>query len=463
MSERNAWRAARGHIVFLLALLTAFALVWWLEQWETAGAQAAATVPGWAPDPQAPAPPPQLEPLTGEELEAARAAWAYFEGAIQPETGLANSVAGYPSTTMWDTGSFLLAAIAAERLGVIDGARFDGVVAPALESLAQMPLFDGRLPNKAYDTRTLDMVNYSNEITEEGIGWSALDLGRALVPLHLLLRDYPQHAEAVGAVLDRWDLAAAVQGGLMVGALPGEGGVELVQEGRLGYEQYAARGFALWGVDPAEARREEAHLGWAEVFGVEVPVDLRDPERLGAHTHTLSEPFVLAALEFGWDPRLADLAWRVYSAQERRHAETGRLTAVSEDHLDREPFFAFSAVVADGEPWAVLTDTGERADEFRTLSAKAALGWDALYRTDYTAELAEAVEGLRTPEGWGAGLYEMLDEPNDVLAANTNAVILEALHYRVFGPMLRPEGLPATAARAEPGPALDPERLGAGP
>ena len=29
-----------------------------------------------------------------------------------------NTIAGYPATTMWDTGGFLLAAIAAERLGL---------------------------------------------------------------------------------------------------------------------------------------------------------------------------------------------------------------------------------------------------------------------------------------------------------------------------------------------------------
>ena len=448
--RRNGWRNARGHIVFLLALVTAFAIVWWLEQWET-GRAAQGAVAAWTPDPETPVPAPPLEPLTDGQMEAARAAWAYFEGNIQPETGLANTVAAFPSTTMWDTGSFLLAAVAAERLGVLDRAGFDGVVGPALDSLARMPLFDGRLPNKAYDTTSLVMVNYANEPTEEGIGWSALDIGRALVPLHLLLRDYPEHAEGVAAVLDHWDLGSAVQDGVMMGALPGEGGYELVQEGRLGYEQYAAKGFALFGLDVGEAQRVETHLGWVDVHGIEVPSDARNPEALGAHTHTVSDPYILAALEYGWDGRLAELAWRVYQAQERRHAETGLLTAVTEDHLDREPYFVYSTVVANGEPWAVLTDDGEPAEGFRTLSTKAALGWDALYGTDYTARLAQAVEGLRTEDGWGAGIYEEIEEPNDVLAANTNAVILQSLHWRAFGPMLWPEGLRDEERVAEAG------------
>ena len=65
----------------------------------------------------------------------------------------------------------------------------------------------------------------------------------------------------------------------MMGALPVEGGdYEFVQEGRLGYEQYAAKGYALWGFDVAEAQRVEAHLDWLDVYGVEVPFDSRDPD-----------------------------------------------------------------------------------------------------------------------------------------------------------------------------------------
>ncbi|TNC66584.1 DUF3131 domain-containing protein [Rubellimicrobium roseum] len=437
MTTRNGWRSARGHIVFLLALVTAFAIVYALEQWET-GEDAAASA--WVADPEALAPPPPYAALSAGQREDARAAWAYFLGNTQPDTGLVNTIAGYPATTMWDTGGFLLAAIAAERLSLLPRDEFDRRVGQALDSLARLPLYDGKLPNKSYDTRTLAMTDYANEPTETGIGWSALDIGRLLVPLHVLLTRYPGQAEGVQAVLAHWDLGAAVQDGRMVGALPLEDGEghELVQEGRLGYEQYAARGFELFGFDMGEADRVEAQLDWAEVHGVEVPVDRRDPEAFGAHSHTLSEPYLLAALEYGWDTRLRDLAWRVYRAQERRFEDTGTLTAVTEDHLDRAPFFVFSSVVANGEPWAVLTDTGENVEAYRILSTKAALGWHALYRTGYTERLAGAVQDLRTPDGWQAGRYESLDEPDAALAANTNAVVLTALHYWAMGPMLHP-------------------------
>jgi hypothetical protein len=146
-STHDGWRSARGHIVFLLALVTAFALVYWLEQWETG--ETGGRAQAWKADPAALAPPPPLEPLSSEQQEAARVAWTFFEGNTQPDTGFVNSVAGYPATTLWDTGGYLLAAIAAERLGVLPRPEFDRRMDQALDSLARLPLYDGKLPNKS--------------------------------------------------------------------------------------------------------------------------------------------------------------------------------------------------------------------------------------------------------------------------------------------------------------------------
>lgn len=443
MTFRQGLLRARGHIVFLLGLLAAFALIITLERWEPA--------PRTTAIPEAeeiPAPVPA--PLGVTERAAAQAAWSYFESNIRPETGLADSVAGFPATTLWDSGSMLLGTVAAERLGVLSRDRFDQVVGAALKSLAALPLYDGRLPNKSYNTITLAMTDYVGEPSEEGIGWSALDLGRILIAFHALLRHYPEHAPAVNETLDSWDIGAAVAEGIMVGALPTEDGYTLVQEGRVGYEQYAAKGFALMGYDVSEAQTLSTFLDWVEVSDVEVPTDSRTPEEFGGHSYTLSEPYVLDGLEFGWDVRSRVLAWHVYLAQAARHEQTGLLTAVTEDHLDREPFFVYSTVYANGEPWAVLTDVGEAASGLRTLSTKAAIGWHALYRTAYTQQLYAAIEPLATKAGWWAGLYEDPAAPNEALSSNTNGIILEALHYWARGPLLHPRKIdPNTAARTE--------------
>ena len=48
-----------------------------------------------------------------------------FENNYQPETGLVNAVDTYPSTTMWDTASYMGALMAAYELRIIDKQVFD--------------------------------------------------------------------------------------------------------------------------------------------------------------------------------------------------------------------------------------------------------------------------------------------------------------------------------------------------
>lgn len=435
MTFRNGLLAARGHIVFLLGLLIAFSIIFALESWDAdPGAAAASPMMEQSAD----IPEPAHAPLDAEERRAAEIAWAYFAQNIRPETGLADTVAGFPATTMWDVGSFLLAAISAERLGILPTDEFDAIVARALETLATLQLYAGILPNKSYDTTTLAMTDYANLPVEQGIGWSALDIGRLLIPFHVLQKTYPQHAAGVQQVLDSWQLDAAVQDGVMVGAQPSEeGGYVILQEGRVGYERYAAKGFALFGYDVHAAIRLDDTLRWVEVSGVDIPTDVRGDD-FGGHVFTVSDPYIMDGVEFGWDSTSRELAWRVYQAQENRFRETGILTAVNEDHIDRAPHFVYSTVLGDGVPWAVLTDSGADASGFRILSTKAALGWHALYQTNYTARLAAAVADQASPEGWATGAFEEIAEPNMARAANTNGVILTALHYRALGPVLHP-------------------------
>jgi len=60
---------------------------------------------------------------------------------------------------------------------------------------------------------------------------------------------------------------------------------------------------------------------------------------------------------------------------------------------------------------------------------------DVLYETDYTEMLCDALAGLETDQGWAAGIYEATGEPNSVVTLNTNAVVLEAMHYKAYGPL----------------------------
>ncbi|WP_120500654.1 DUF3131 domain-containing protein [Roseovarius sp. EL26] len=373
--------------------------------------------------------------LSDADRHAAKVAWRYFEKNYQPESGLVDSVSGYPSGTLWDQGSYLFALISARDLGIIDTAQFTRRVEKLLEAMEKIPLFEGVLPNKVYHSRSLKMVDYKNKTTDTGIGWSALDIARMLAALRVLERRYPQFSPRIQAVLANWELGALAFEGRLHGAQHEGGTVVYKQEGRIGYEQYAARAAALWGLDTLNAGSASTIMEWEEVSGIEIPIDQRRAGTFRAITPTLSEPFFMQGLEFGFNRESATLASRVYAAQENRYARTGHITMVSEDNINQEPYFLYSSVYSNGKNWAVVTEKGEHHPELRTISLKAAFAWDALYGTDYTAMARAALKDLETDRGWASGRYETTGEINTVTTANTNAVVLEAIHFIAYGPL----------------------------
>ncbi|MDJ0704805.1 MAG: DUF3131 domain-containing protein, partial [Leptolyngbyaceae cyanobacterium MO_188.B28] len=213
-------------------------------------------------------------------------------------------------------------------------------------------------------------------------------------------------------------------------------------EGRLGYEEYAARGYGLWDFDAPKALDTEP-MELVEVAGVEIPVDKRDFEETDANNYVVSESYILEAIEFGWDKELSEYAEVVLKAQENRYKDTGYLTAVSEDNIDQAPHFLYSTLYANGTPWAVITEKNESYPELRTLSTKAAFGWYYLFpKKLYTLKLINAVKELQDPNGGGfyAGIYEETGDINSILTGNTNGLILEILYYKALGnrPLLKP-------------------------
>jgi len=379
----------------------------------------------------------QTESYGEVEQAAAASAWRYLAQNVQPDTGFVNSVDGYLSTTLWDQGSYVLGLVSAERLGLVSDAEFEGRIARLLASLKQLPLFDGRLPNKAYNTQTLAMVNYANQPTPDGIGWSALDIARFLMALRVVEKHYPHHGQTIRDILASWDLnAMAAQGELWGSELDGAGGYARVQEGRIGYEQYAARAAALWGLDVLRAASAERVVHWQDVQGHAIPTDLRRARSFGAITPVLSEPYMLIGLELGFDAEGAALAQAVLAAQQARHEETGHITMVSEDHIDQAPYFLYSSVFANGRAWAVVTEDGEFHPDLRTQSTKASFAWHALMPSDYTAMARDAViRTAHSEKGYPAGIYEASGALNEIYTLNTNAIILQALHYQKFGPL----------------------------
>lgn len=391
--------------------------------------------------------------LSDRELRAAKVAWHYFELFTREETGLANSVGNYPSTTLWDTASYVSGLVAAYELCLIEKTEFDKRVFRLLTTLKGLKLFRGEMPNKVYHTKTGAQVDYTNKPGE--VGYSALDIGRLLVWLRILKNRYGYLGNTIDAVLLKWDFTNVIDDeGLMFGALVDKETGETVyaQEGRLGYEEYAAKGFALWGFRPRLAHRAEPFLT-ASIFGIQVPYDGRDPRIFHSQNYVVTESYLLDGLELGFDMPFddttedrvhsdgwrAEFADRIYKVQEARYRRTGFLTARSEHNVKGPPYFTYDTIFSDGYPWNTVTPRGDYAPDHAAVSAKAAMGLWSLWDTDYTDRLFEAIIELYDPEkGMYEGLYERGQGKIEIFTANNNGIILASLLHKVQGKILTP-------------------------
>lgn len=375
--------------------------------------------------------------LCESDLQAARIAWKYYENNYQ-KTGLVNSVNNYTSTTMWDTGSALAATIAAHDFGLIDQKSFDDKVVALLITLNSMKLFNNEAPNKVYNTVSGEMVDYTNKPSPEGIGVSTLDLARLVSWLNTLICKYPKYTYQVNQTLSKWDYKRLINKGQMYGLAvdPVSKEILVLQEGRLGYEQYAGKIFAELGFDQSvassytnEFRRD------INIYDVPIAYDSRDPRDFGAYNYVVTESYGLDVMENGYDDTNRALIQNIYDVQKERWKRTGAVTAVSEDNVDRAPWFIYNTIFTAGLPWNTTTDTGVTHDELKSISTKAAFSLATLFPDDpYSLELNAQIESAYDPEqGWYSGVYENGNGYNKAITANTNGIILSGLLHKKYG------------------------------
>lgn len=380
--------------------------------------------------------------LCEDDLVAARTAWTYFENNYQPKTGLVNSVNNYTSTTMWDTGSALAATIAAHDFGFIDQKEFDDRIVAMIKMLSEMKLFNNEAPNKVYSTTTGKMVDYRNKPSDEGIGVSTLDLARLVSWMNTLSCKYPKYATQSNRVLSRWKYDRLIKNGQMYGlardAVTKK--IRVLQEGRLGYEQYAGKIFKETGFDQSVAAtyNNEFRSGM-DIYDVPIAFDSRDPRVLGAYNYVVTESYGLDVMEHGYDDENTPLTKNIYNVQKERWKRTGIVSAISEDNVDRKPYFVYNTIFTAGLPWNTTTDRGVQYNELKSVSTKAALTMAMLYPEDpYSTVLKEQVESAYDPKkGWYSGVYENGKGYNKAITANTNGIVLSTLLYKKYGALYK--------------------------
>ena len=364
-------------------------------------------------------------------LRSARAAWTYVTREITPK-GFVGATKNYQYLTVWDMASEFAAAYSARELGFINRAQYKAFVNRTLTSVEQLSLYDGAAFNRMYSAQTGEMVDSKAQPSTVGMGWSALDHGRFFVWLKLVAKDDPTFAPRIQAIVSKLDMTRLVKSGYMQGEEISAKTDEhrAYQEGRVGYEQYAAEGFALWGAKVDSALDFAVNGRPVTVNGQTIITDARAGDVM------TSEPFVMMGLELGWkNDTWRNLALAVLAAQEARYKETGIVTMVSEDAIPVPPaYFYYYLLYHDGKPFVVTTVSGAASDSFpRWVSAKAAFGFHALAPSAYTWQALQTVKYGGSTDGWTAGVFEGTKNSTKTYNLNTAAIVLEAAAYSKRG------------------------------
>lgn len=380
--------------------------------------------------------PPALAPPDVPEAEqrqvlaeAASSAWAYVKRNYSPASGLVKTHETYDYATMWDIASSLASYYSARELGLLSQADYEARTRKALATISQMALYDGSAYNKLYDARTGDMVDRQTRKTTHGYGWSAVDLGRLLTWLKIVSAHDAQFEPMAREIVSRLATNQIVRGGYLYGRDldPSTGQQQDYVEGRMGYEQYAAAGFAAWGYRAERALDFTTNEKLVSVDGVQVPADKRGDDLL------TSDPFVMMGMEMGWPTASwRENARRVFDAQYARYKKTGIVTMVGEDALPEPPaYFYYYVLYRNGAPFSVISATGAPAPEHvRWVSAKAAFGWYALLPSEYAWLAVQTVRPASSASrGWMAGVFENSKANTRSFNLNTSAVVLEAALY----------------------------------
>jgi hypothetical protein len=360
----------------------------------------------------------------------ARTAWTYMETHYDPATGFVRGSPEWANTTLWDIGGQLLAFLAARDLGLITPADFDAKVGKTLSTLEKIPLFRGIAYNKIYPTATIGAGSNVR-------GWSATDLGRFLLALKILAVHEPRFAQQAERVARRNNFKEIVKGGYLFGQLIGSNGKPWTfQEGRIGYEQYVAAGFAAWGADVKPALDVNANARPVTVMGVPLLQDKRYQDRL------VSEPFILHGLELGLSGDYGELAANMLRAQEARYRATGAVTIATEDAVSIPPdYFYYYCVYCNGKPFVIdLATPGKERNSPRWVSTKGAYGWHALLPGEYTKIATDYVATAHdAKKGWASGVFEESRASTNSFDVNTAAVLMEVAYFQLRGdvPLMR--------------------------
>ena len=358
---------------------------------------------------------PPIVDSTAYWMSLATNAWQYFQvgNGVNSATGLHASGQGYPYFTDWDLGVYIQAIIDAEKLGIISnngtyGAdwRFNKILA----FLETRPLTSDGQPYDRYCTD--DGQNQDDSVQV------ATDAGNLLVALNNL-KDYrPDLASSIDYIVyNRTNYGPERE---VVSALAGSVNI---------YDYYVACGFAdFW---PSQFSSEAntilnniVNAPTVETYGVALP-----------EAKVTSELLLLSIFNFQQPAAgLLNLSRQVYLAEEARYNATGKYTAFSEGNIvgvNGVTYVWEWVVLPNGSTWVIEKDETSVISVTPVVYLKVAVGLDAIYNTNYTQSMVDAIEPVSlTNSGYRDGVNENGQVVSTVID-KTNGLILAAALYAI--------------------------------
>lgn len=397
---------------------------------------------------------PQKEDLQEKEKSWIKIAWTYFVNNSKNPIHVSNSLDEIPTVTMASVADYLVAILAAYYFELIGKKEFDVRFTDLLDFLHNMPLFENRVPNRIYSTQSGKMLDFF--LNEKPVGWSSIDIGRLLVWLRIATFWHPEFHEYIDKAIFRWNFCDLIdENGNMYAGLFDESNrlVTIFQEGRLGYEEYAAQGFRAWGFNTSQAESIEPYE-IITINGVDILHDGRDPRVDRVLSPVLSTPHFLFGIELDWRntdktsqvavPGFGSSVFRtsaeqVYLAQKRRYSLEKIFTARGEHYLNQSPYFLYDSVFANGYLWNTVSDDGLSYPDLSLVSTKVAFMMRALWPDEYTRAMMVIVEELyEADKGWYEGRYEVSGIYEKTFSSSTNAIVLESMLFREIGAFFKP-------------------------
>lgn len=222
----------------------------------------------------------------------------------------------------------------------------------------------------------------------------------------------------------KWSLTSAVHNQTLYGTKLSAKSEYYRQEGRLGYLQYAASGFALFGFDVSKSYQNESI---EQVMIDEIPfyIDARNMP------FSTSDPYILTRLELGEFTRWWEQLDTVYSLHKMKAEKTNKVWIFAEDAMNRTPWFAYNNLYFYGKSWLSTSAGGKPVENFQIFSNKAALGFGMIYDDQFADELVnQVIDNSLYSRSIPTGVYSDGLE-NKSYNINTNSMVLSSLLFKI--------------------------------